>query len=135
MTSAYPYYLGENMKKKKTKSKYRIRKNELRKFEKENKLTKKEKERLHWWVDAGNSAYDLQWLYELREEEELDELLSGLTDAQVNYVYSYCMNWDPIMEEPFFDYNRLDELDLENLPTFEEEVDKKEEEPEIDLPF
>ena len=45
------------------------------------------------------------------------------------------MNWDPIMEEPFFDYNRLDELDLDNLPNFEEEVDKKEEEPEIDLPF
>lgn len=39
------------------------------------------------------------------------------------------------MEEPFFDYYRLDELDLENLPTFEEEVDEKEEEPEIDLPF
>ena len=123
MPCVYPYFL--DMKKKKTKSKYRIRKNELR---------KKEKERLHWWVDAGNSAYDLQWLYELREEEELDELLSGLTDAQVNYVYSYCMNWDPFMEEPFFDFNRLDELDLKNLPTFEE-VDKKEEEPEIDLPF
>ena len=122
------------MKKKKTKSKYRIRKNELRKFEKENKLTKKEKERLHWWVDAGNSAYDLQWLYELREEEELDELLSGLTEEQVNYVYSRCMNWDPFMEEPFFDFNRLDDLDLENLPTFKE-VDKKEEEIEIDLPF
>lgn len=133
MPCVYPYYLGKNMKKKKTKSKYRIRKNELRKFEKENKLTKKEKERLHWWVDAGNSAYDLQWLYELREEEELDELLSGLTDAQVNYVYSYCMNWNPFMEEPFFDFNRLDELDLKNLPTFEE-ADKKEE-PEIDLPF
>lgn len=132
MPCVYPCFL--DMKKKKTKSKYRIRKNELRKFEKENKLTKKEKERLHWWVDAGNSAYDLQWLYELREEEELDELLSGLTDAQVNYVYSYCMNWDPFMEEPFFDFNRLDELDLKNLPTFEE-VDKKEEEPEIDLPF
>lgn len=133
MPCAYPYFLDIlDMKKK---SKYRIRKNELRRFEKENKLTKKEKERLHMWVDAGNSAYDLQWLYELREEEEFDELLSGLTDAQVNYVYNYCMNWDPIMEEPFFDYNRLDELDLENLPTFEEEVDKKEEEPEIDLPF
>ena len=104
-------------------------------LQKENKLTKKEKERLHMWVDAGHSAYDLQWLYQLREEEEFDELLSGLTDAQVNYVYSYCMNWDPIMEEPFFDYNRLDELDLDNLPTFEEEVDKEEEEPEIDLPF
>lgn len=89
----------------KKKSKYRIRKNELRKFEKENKLTKKEKERLHMWVDAGHSAYDLQWLYQLREEE------------------------------PFFDYNGLDELDLDNLPNFEEEVDKKEEEPEIDLPF
>lgn len=37
----------------------------------------------------------------IAEEEEFDELLSGLTDAQVNYVYSYCMNWDPIMEEPF----------------------------------
>lgn len=85
-------------------------------------------------LQSAHSAYDLQWLYQLREEEEFDELLSGLTDAQVNYVYSYCMNWDPIMEESFFDYNRLDELDLDNLPTFEE-VDKKEEEPEIDLPF
>ena len=132
MPCVYPYFL--DMKKKKTKSKYRIRKNELRKFEKENKLTKKEKERLHWWVDAGNSAYDLQWLYELREEEELDSLLSGLTDKQKDYVYSYCMNWNPFMEEPFFDFNSLDELDIKNLPTFEE-VDKKEEEPEIDLPF
>ena len=128
MPSVYPYYL--DMKKKKTKSKYRIRKNELRKFEKENKLTKKEKERLHWWVDAGNSAYDLQWLYELREEEELDELLSGLTDKQKDYVYSYCMNWNPFVDEPYFDYERFEELDLKNLPTFEEE-----EEPEIDLPF
>lgn len=118
------------MKKKKTKSKYRIRKNELRKFEKENKLTKKEKERLHWWVDAGNSAYDLRWLYELREEEELDELLSGLTDKQKDYVYSYCMNFNPFVDEPYFDYERFEELDLKNLPTFEEE-----EEPEIDLPF
>lgn len=118
------------MKKKKTKSKYRIRKNELRKFEKENKLTKKEKERLHWWVDAGHSAYDLQWLYELREEEELDELLSGLTNKQKDYVYSYCMNWNPFVDEPYFDYERFEELDLENLPTFEEEK-----EPEIDLPF
>ena len=128
MTSAYPYFL--DMKKKKTKSKYRIRKNELRKFEKENKLTKKEKERLHWWVDAGNSAYDLQWLYELREEEELDELLSGLTDAQVNYVYSYCMNWNPFVDEPYFDYEKFEELDLNNLPVKEDD-----EEPEIDLPF
>lgn len=40
------------------------------------------------------------------------------------------MNWDPFIEEPFFDFNRLDDLDLKNLPTFEEE-----EEPEIDLPF
>lgn len=118
------------MKKKKTKSKYRIRKNELRKFEKENKLTKKEKERLHMWVDAGHSAYDLQWLYELREEEELDELLSGLTDKQKDYVYSYCMNFNPFVDEPYFDYERFEELDLKNLPTFEEE-----EEIEIDLPF
>lgn len=118
------------MKKKKTKSKYRIRKNELRKFEKENKLTKKEKERLHMWVDAGHSAYDLQWLYELREEEELDELLSGLTDKQKDYVYSYCMNFNPFVDEPYFDYERFEELDLKNLPTVEEE-----EEPEIDLPF
>lgn len=118
------------MKKKKTKSKYRIRKNELRKFEKENKLTKKEKERLHWWVDAGNSAYDLQWLYELREEEELDELLSGLTDKQKDYVYSYCMNFNPFVDEPYFDYEKFEELDLKNLPVKEED-----EEPEIDLPF
>ena len=128
MPSVYPYYL--DMKKKKTKSKYRIRKNELRKFLRENKLTKKEKERLHWWVDAGHSAYDLRWLYELREEEELDELLSGLTDKQKDYVYSYCMNWNPFVDEPYFDYEKFEELDLKNLPTFEEDK-----EPEIDLPF
>lgn len=128
MPRVYPYFL--DMKKKKTKSKYRIRKNELRKFEKENKLTKKEKERLHWWVDAGNSAYDLQWLYELREEEELDELLSGLTDKQKDYVYSYCMNFNPFVDEPYFDYEKFEELDLKNLPVKEED-----EEPEIDLPF
>lgn len=128
MPCVYPYFL--DMKKKKTKSKYRIRKNELRKFEKENKLTKKEKERLHWWVDAGNSAYDLQWLYELREEEELDELLSGLTDKQKDYVYSYCMNFNPFVDEPYFDYEKFEELDLKNLPVKEED-----EEPEIDLLF
>lgn len=114
----------------KKKSKYRIRKNELRKFEKENKLTKKEKERLHMWVDAGHSAYDLQWLYELREEEEFDELLSGLTDKQKDYVYSYCMNFNPFVDEPYFDYEKFEELDLKNLPVKEED-----EEPEIDLPF
>lgn len=132
MPCIYPYFLDmkKDMKKKKTKSKYRIRKNELRKFEKENKLTKKEKERLHMWVDAGNSAYDLQWLYELREEEELDELLSGLTDKQKDYVYSYCMNFNPFVDEPYFDYERFEELDLKNLPVKEED-----EEPEIDLPF
>lgn len=114
----------------KKKSKYRIRKNELRKFEKENKLTKKEKERLHMWVDAGHSAYDLQWLYELREEEEFDELLRGLTDKQKEYVYSYCMNWNLELDDAYFDYERFEKLDLENLPTFEEEK-----EIEIDLPF
>lgn len=128
MPCAYPYFLDIlDMKKK---SKYRIRKNELRRFEKENKLTKKEKERLHMWVDAGNSAYDLQWLYELREEEEFDELLSGLTDKQKDYVYSYCMNFNPFVDEPYFDYERFEELDLKNLPVKEED-----EEPEIDLPF
>lgn len=128
MPCAYPYFLDIlDMKKK---SKYRIRKNELRKFEKENKLTKKEKERLHMWVDAGHSAYDLQWLYQLREEEELDELLSGLTDKQKDYVYSYCMNFNPFVDEPYFDYEKFEELDLKNLPVKEED-----EEPEIDLPF
>lgn len=54
MPCAYPYFLDIlDMKKK---SKYRIRKNELRRFEKENKLTKKEKERLHMWVDAGHGG-------------------------------------------------------------------------------
>lgn len=103
---------------------------ELKKFKKKHKLTKKEKERVEMWVESGHSAYDLQWLYELREEEELDELLSSLTDKQKDYVYSYCMNWNPFIDEPYFDYEKFEELDLENLPTFEEE-----EEPEIDLPF
>lgn len=103
---------------------------ELKKLKKKHKLTKKEKERVEMWVESGHSAYDTQWLYELREEEELDELLSGLTDKQKDYVYSYCMNWNPFVDEPYFDYERFEELDLKNLPTFEEE-----EEPEIDLPF
>lgn len=103
---------------------------ELKKFKKTHKLTKKEKERLHWWVDAGHSAYDTRWWDELEQEEELDELLGGLTTAQQDYVYSQCMNWNPFIDEPYFDYERFDELDLKNLPTFEEE-----EEPEIDLPF
>lgn len=103
---------------------------ELKKFKKKHKLTKKEKERVEMWVESGHSAYDTQWLYELREEEELDELLSGLTDKQKDYVYSYCMNWNPFVDEPYFDYERFEELDLKNLPTFEEE-----EEPEIDLTF
>lgn len=114
----------------KKKSKYRIRMDELKKFKKKHKLTKKEKERVEMWVAAGHSAYDTRWWDELEQEEALDELLSGLTDKQKDYVYSHCMNWDPFMEEPFFDFNRLDDLDLKNLPTFEEE-----EEPEIDLPF
>lgn len=118
------------MKKKKTKSKYRIRKNELRKFLRENKLTKKEKERVEMWVESGHSAYDTRWWDELEQEEALDELLCGLTDKQKDYVYSHCMNWNPFIDEPYFDINRLDDLDLKNLPTFEEE-----EEPEIDLPF
>lgn len=103
---------------------------ELKRFKKKHKLTKKEKERVEMWVESGHSAYDTRWLDELEQEEALDELLRGLTDKQKDYVYSYCMNWDTFMEEPFFDFNRLDDLDLKNLPTFEEE-----EEPEIDLPF
>ena len=114
----------------KKKSKYRIRMDELKRFKKKHKLTKKEKERVEMWVESGHSAYDTQWLYELREEEELDELLSGLTDKQKDYVYSYCMNWNPFVDEPYFDYERFEELDLKNLPTFEEEK-----EIEIDLPF
>lgn len=118
----------------KKKSKYRIRMDELKKFKKKHKLTKKEKERVEMWVESGHSAYDTRWWDELEQEEELDELLSGLTEEQVNYVYSYCMCWDTVMEEPYFDFYRFNDLDLENLPTFKE-VDTKEEEIEIDLPF
>lgn len=118
----------------KKKSKYRIRMDELKRFKKTHKLRKKEKERLHWWVDAGHSAYDTRWWDELEQEEALDELLHGLTDKQKEYVYSYCMNWDTVMEEPYFDFYRFNDLDLENLPAFKD-VDTKEEEPEIDLPF
>lgn len=112
----------------KKKSKYRIRMDELKKFKKKHKLTKKEKERVEMWVESGHSAYDTRWWDELEQEEALDEILRGLTDKQKEYVYSYCMNWNPFIDEPYFDYERFEELDLENLPTFEEE-------PEIDLPF
>ena len=112
----------------KKKSKYRIRMDELKRFKKKHKLTKKEKERVEMWVESGHSAYDTRWWDELEQEEALDELLRGLTDKQKDYVYSYCMNWNPFIDEPYFDYERFEELDLENLPTFEEE-------PEIDLPF
>lgn len=114
----------------KKKSKYRIRKNELRKFEKENKLTKKEKERVEMWVESGHSAYDTRWWDELREEEAFDELLRGLTDKQKEYVYNYCMNWNLELDDAYFDYEKFEELDLKNLPTFEEEKEM-----EIDLPF
>lgn len=114
----------------KKKSKYRIRMDELKKFKKTHKLTKKEKERVEMWVESGHSAYDTRWWDELEQEEALDELLHGLTDKQKEYVYSHCMNWNPFIDEPYFDFNRLDDLDLKNLPTFEEE-----EEPEINLPF
>ena len=103
---------------------------ELKRFKKKHKLTKKEKERVEMWVAAGHSAYDTRWWDELEQEEELDELLSGLTDKQKDYVYSYCMNFNPFVDVVYFDYERFEELDLKNLPTFEEE-----EEPEIDLPF
>ena len=114
----------------KKKSKYRIRMDELKKFKKKHKLTKKEKERVDMWVESGHSAYDTRWWDELEQEEALDELLRGLTDKQKEYVYNYCMSWNPFIDEPYFDYEKFEELDLKNLPTFEEE-----EEPEIDLPF
>ena len=103
---------------------------ELKKFKKEHKLTKKEKERVDMWVGAGHNAYDLEWLDELREEKELDELLRGLTTAQKDYVYSYCMNWNLELDDAYFDYEKVEELDLKNLPIFEEE-----EALDIDLPF
>ena len=112
----------------KKKSKYRIRMDELKKFKKKHKLTKKEKERVEMWVESGHSAYDTRWWDELEQEEALDELLRGLTDKQKEYVYSHCMNWNPFIDEPYFDYEKFEELDLKNLPV-------KEEEPEIDLPF
>lgn len=112
----------------KKKSKYRIRMDELKKFKKKHKLTKREKERVEMWVESGHSAYDTRWWDELEQEEALDELLRGLTDKQKEYVYSHCMNWNPFIDEPYFDYEKFEELDLKNLPV-------KEEEPEIDLPF
>ena len=66
----------------KKKSKYRIRMDELKRFKKKHKLTKKEKERVEMWVAAGHSAYDTRWWDELEQEEALDELLRGLTDKQ-----------------------------------------------------
>lgn len=112
----------------KKKSKYRIRMDELKRFKKKHKLTKKEKERVEMWVESGHSAYDTRWWDDLEQEEAIDELLRGLTDKQKDYVYSYCMNWNPFIDEPYFDYEKFEELDLKNLPV-------KEEEPEIDLPF
>lgn len=61
---------------------------ELKRFKKKHKLTKKEKERVEMWVAAGHSAYDTRWWDELEQEEALDELLCGLTDKQKEYVYS-----------------------------------------------
>lgn len=112
----------------KKKSKYRIRMDELKRFKKKHKLTKKEKERVEMWVAAGHSAYDTRWWDELEQEEVLDELLRGLTDKQKEYVYSHCMNWSLELDDAYFDYEKFEELDLEDLATFEEE-------PEIDLPF
>lgn len=103
---------------------------ELKRFKKKHKLTKKEKERVEMWVESGHSAYDTRWWDELEQEEELDELLRGLTDKQKEYVYNYCMNWNLELDDAYFDYEKFEELDLKNLPTFEEEKEM-----EIDLPF
>ena len=59
---------------------------ELKKFKKKHKLTKKQKERVEMWVESGHSAYDTRWWDELEQEEALDELLCGLTDKQKDYV-------------------------------------------------
>lgn len=40
------------------------------------------------------------------------------------------MSWNLELDDAYFDYEKFEELDLKNLPTFEEE-----EESEIDLPF
>ena len=45
----------------KKKSKYRIRMDELKRFKKKHKLTKKEKERVEMWVESGHSVYDTRW--------------------------------------------------------------------------
>lgn len=49
----------------KKKSKYRIRMDELKRFKKKHKLTKKEKERVEMWVESDHSAYDTRWWDEL----------------------------------------------------------------------
>ena len=43
---------------------------ELKRFKKKHKLTKKEKERVEMWVESGHSAYDTRWWDELEQEEE-----------------------------------------------------------------
>lgn len=55
----------------KKKSKYRIRMDELKKFKKKHKLTKKEKERVEMWVESGHSAYDTRWWDEWSRKKNL----------------------------------------------------------------
>lgn len=147
--SVYPFSMKKgrvtNLKKR---SQYRIRKEkikkELKEYEKTNKLTKKERKALHEWVDAGFDVYEsdsalfpgFSYIDSLRAEKELDDLLNGLTKTEQEYVYDYCMDWNPYLDEPFFNLEKLDELDLKHLPVqAQEEYEQTLDIPEDDLPF
>ena len=67
-------------------------------------------------VDRGIVRMIYSGCFGLREEEAIDELLSGLTDKQKDYVYSYC-NWNPLNVKTLFGYRRFEEIRFrENLP-------------------
>ena len=129
----------------KKQSKYRIRKMKLQALYKEYvkgfTLTKTERHLLKEWVRAGNSPYDgdyglfeyMDFISSLRAQNELDTLLQGLTESEKNYVESYCINFDPFSRTPYFDFDKLEELDLHNLPV--EPVESEKNEADFDFPF
>ena len=130
-------------------SKYRIRKEklkrELKEYEKSMTLTKKERKMLHDWVNEGHSPYEgefgnfsnYDYIGSVQAQKELDEMLKGFSKSEIDYIYSYCMNWDPIMDDTFFDYDKLFELDLNHLPVETKEVEYGQtlDIPDDDLPF
>ena len=49
-------------------------------------------------------------------KKTLNDLLNGRSLCEKKYVYDYCMNWNPDLEESFLNLEKLDKLNWKYLP-------------------